>query len=74
MYALVNTMNHDRIVSRHRTVEAAVKANDRLQSLTKKNNGQSSYLPTKIRRIDGDALLPLNDQEQDAADYAAMCG
>jgi hypothetical protein len=54
MYALVNTMFAiengiiGRVISMHRTSDAAEKANEKLQRLTKKSNGQNSYLPTAI--------------------------
>lgn len=67
MYALYDTFN-DNIVSRHRTIEAAVKANNKLQdSLT-----GGSYLPTTVKRIVADELVALDDSEQDELDYQQM--
>lgn len=54
MYALINTMTQipgdsiGTILSTHRTVEAAERADATLQRLTKRANGQTSYLPTTI--------------------------
>lgn len=53
MYALVNTMSessdtYGRIISRHRTIEAAESADSSLQRSIKRANGSSSYLPTVI--------------------------
>lgn len=55
MYELYDTFN-GRIVSRHRTIENAVKANIRLQRRTKKYNGDSCYIPTQILDRDGDPI------------------
>ena len=54
MYALINTMNRvpcdsiGTVVSTHRTVAAAERADATLQRLTQRANGQTSYLPTAI--------------------------
>ena len=54
MYALINTMSQipgdsiGTILSRHRTVEAAERADTTLQRRIKRSNGQNSYLPTTI--------------------------
>jgi hypothetical protein len=53
MYAVVNTMTstdreYGSILSRHRTVEAATAADDKLQRAVRRSNGQTSYLPTII--------------------------
>ena len=53
MYALINTMSAvdvyvGRIVSQHRSAEAAEAADGRLQRKIKKTNGENSYLPTRI--------------------------
>jgi hypothetical protein len=68
MYALVNDFdNGDRIISRHRTIAAAVLANKRLQRLTAKNNGSNSYLPTRIKRIVKGELVSLTMREEQEA-------
>ena len=54
MYELYDTFNK-RVVSRHRTLDAAVKADRRLQRAVKRGNGQSSYLPTEYHK-DGERL------------------
>jgi hypothetical protein len=54
MYALINTMNAIQgdsigtVLSQHRTIAAAERANDTIQRMTKRANGSSSYLPTTI--------------------------
>jgi len=53
MYALVNTMESTqdtlgRVISTHRTRSAAEQANVKLQRMTRRANGASSYLPTMI--------------------------
>jgi hypothetical protein len=44
---------NDRIISAHRTIAAAVRAQIRHASAVRKANGQSSYLPTSIQASDG---------------------
>ena len=57
MYAVINTMSAVQgesigaVVSIHRTEEAAKRADDKLQRLTRRANGQSSYLPTQIVKL-----------------------
>jgi 3-methyladenine DNA glycosylase/8-oxoguanine DNA glycosylase len=58
MYALVNTMSAvenivGRIVSQHLSVEACEKACNKLQKLTKQFEGDTSYVPTVIVKLDG---------------------
>ena len=52
MYQLLNTFvggdEQNQLVSQHKTLVNAIKANDRLQRKVKQANGQSSYLPTEI--------------------------
>lgn len=53
MYALVSTMNRvspylGRIVSLHRTVAAADRANAALQRRTRRCNGSNCYIPTCV--------------------------
>ena len=53
IYVLINQMSQlpdgpGRVLSVHRTIEAAEAADHRLQRLIKKNNGENSYLPTII--------------------------
>jgi hypothetical protein len=67
MYAIYDTFN-DRIVSRHRTIDAAIKADQRLQRSVKQSNGATSYLPTELRTIDKDGStqrLPEDSSEQE---------
>lgn len=58
MFALLNTFSAipssstiGRCESLHRTREAAERANVRLQRQVKANNGQGSYLPTRIVEV-----------------------
>lgn len=64
MFALINN-DGNRIISRHRTVRNAVRADSKLQRLVRKINGQNSYIATGYRRLVGDELEPLTDDEQD---------
>jgi len=61
MYALIDTFNgyhYDDgqvlggIISRHRTVAAAEKANARHQRAVKRANGRTSYIPTAIVEVE----------------------
>ena len=56
MYVLYDTFN-DRIVSRHRKLVAACKANERFQRQIKKNNGANSYIPVDLRILHKDGRL-----------------
>lgn len=58
MYLLVNTFTNDDVISRHRSLVAAVCADRKLQKQVKKANGSSSYLPTVIRNDDGTPVSP----------------
>lgn len=44
----VNGSVQDRVISQHRTLVAAMKANQKLQRQIEKSNGKGSYLPTRI--------------------------
>jgi hypothetical protein len=70
MYALLDTFN-DHVISRHRTIEAAVKADRRHQGAIKRIHGQASYIPTKIMRLEADgAMSPLAESD---AEYVFYC-
>ena len=61
-YTLHDTFN-DKTVSRHRSIEAAVRASYRFSRAVRRANGSNSYIPTVIL-CDGH---PLNEsQQQDA--------
>ena len=47
MYTLIDIFN-DRVISRHRTLEAAMRAEIKHDKAVKKHNGTSSYIPTGI--------------------------
>ena len=56
MYALVNTFaalpgTVGTVVSLHRSVEAADRANTRLQAQVRAANGRDAYLPTLVCRL-----------------------
>lgn len=63
MYALVNTMDRvspylGTVISLHRTVAAADRADAVLQRRTRRRNGQHSYIPTTIVEL----VTPLRRQ------------
>jgi hypothetical protein len=62
-YTLEDTFN-GRVVSRHRTLEAAVRASYRFARAIRRANGENSYLPTEIL-CDGQ---PLDDSQQESMD------
>jgi len=57
MFELYDTFN-DRVISRHRTIVNAVKADIQFNRRIKKYHGQSSYIPTQILDRDG---TPITD-------------
>lgn len=61
MYKLIDTFNNCTI-SRHRTVEAAVKADIRFQRAVKRANGTNSYIPTIVVDADGERVDTLAEQ------------
>lgn len=65
MYILRDTFNNCTI-SRHRTLEAAVKADRTHGKMVRKANGSSSYIPTAICNADGSRL---SDDDAREADY-----
>ena len=58
MYVLFDTFNKQ-IVSRHRSIETAVKADRKLQN----NFRGGSYLPTTIKRIENKEMVDLTEHE-----------
>ena len=50
MYALYDTFNKN-IISRHRTIEAAVKAKGKFFRQFEKNNSSGSYLPIALMTV-----------------------
>lgn len=63
-YTLHNTFS-DRIVSKHRSLEAAVKAEHQFLASVRRSNGAGSYIPTAIR-CDGSRLTVEQCEERDA--------
>ena len=47
MYTLIDTFNNT-IISRHRTLKAAVKAEFKYSDAVKRSNGLTSYIPMRI--------------------------
>jgi hypothetical protein len=62
-YTLEDTFN-GRVVSRHRSLEAAVRASYRFARAIRRANGENSYIPTEIL-CDGQ---PLDDSQQESMD------
>ena len=56
MYELYDTFN-DRVISRHRTIKNAVRADMRLNRMIKKYHGQHSYISTQILDSCGDPII-----------------
>lgn len=54
MYEIHDTFN-DRVISRHRTLEKAVREDVKFRRMVQRNNPPGSYIPTVIRR-DGEPL------------------
>lgn len=69
MYCLFDTFNKC-IISRHRTVEAAQKADDKLQNSLRGN----SYLPTQIREIVNGEAVEIDTKQQNDEDYCQAFG
>ena len=64
MFELYDTFN-GHTISRHRSIEAAIKADRKFQRAVKRANGSNSYIPTEIRE-NGEAI--------DENDYYEACG
>jgi hypothetical protein len=66
-YRIYDTFNR-RVVSNHRSLSAAVTAAAKFSRAVKRNNGQNSYIPTRIEQpdTDGDWLPVPIDEVQDA--------
>jgi len=66
-YRIYDTFNR-RVVSNHRSLSAAVTAAAKFSRAVKRNNGQNSYIPTRIEQSDteGDWLPVPIDEVQDA--------
>jgi hypothetical protein len=71
MYAVVNTFTNNTVISRHRTLLNACKADAAFQSKVRKNNGSGSYIPTRIMQFDANGeLASLRfSEEEDALNY-----
>lgn len=52
MFKLIDTFNNT-VISKHRTIEAAARAEIKFCRSVKKNNGASSYIPTACVGPDG---------------------
>ena len=51
-YILIDTFNKT-VISRHRSIEAAVKADAKHDRDVKRNNGNNSFIPTRIAASTG---------------------
>lgn len=73
MYALINTFGRNDygkvgyIMSQHRTMDAAILAEDKFHRQVKRSNGGNAYVPTKI------VLLTGNGYKKGQAVYADDC-
>jgi hypothetical protein len=74
MYHLINTFNNDRLISRHRTLVAAVKASIKHDRAVKKYNGQNSYIPTKIVEVVAGEETPVDMDEVHTIEYSILSG
>jgi hypothetical protein len=70
MYALYDTFN-DRIISRHRTIEAVAKAKKTFLNRVERANGRGAYVPVQIREIDANGM-PVKPHDDDV-DYFHQC-
>ena len=66
-YRIYDTFNR-RVISNHRSLSAAVIAAAKFSRAVKRNNGQNSYIPTRIEHhdTDGDWLPVPFDEVHDA--------
>ena len=48
-YRIVDTFNDDRVLSEHRTLPGAIRAEDRFIRAVKRANDRDSYIPTSIQ-------------------------
>ena len=62
MFALYDTFN-DRIISRHRSIETAVKAEKKFQRLFSARETPNTHLPTQCRQIVNGDCEKLNDDD-----------
>lgn len=72
MFAVYDTFNQ-KIVSRHKTVAAAIKADLKLQRAVKKANGKTSYLPTELRVVASDGTLQRVDEDSHEQEEWLLC-
>lgn len=68
MFEVYDTFNN-KVISRHRSLVAAVKANESFQAKVSKANGAGSYIPT-VYHQDGKPVLP---EDLDEAEYTVYC-
>jgi len=71
MYELNDTFNNQ-IISRHRTIGAAVKADIRHARAVIRNAGMNTHIPTSITH-NGDTLTWGELEDVDAAESRAAC-
>jgi hypothetical protein len=75
MFQLIDTFNK-RTISKHRTVEAAVKADIKFSRAVKRANGANSYIPAMIVDSSGKNIAddPALVEQASRAAYAATYG
>lgn len=71
-YTLHDTFN-DKLVSRHRSIEAAVRASYRFSRAVKRANGSGSYIPTIIL-CDGSRLDEVQEESVQGIRWAIETG
>jgi hypothetical protein len=70
-YRIYDTFNR-RVVSNHLSLRAAVIAAAKFSRAVKRNNGENSYIPTRIEQPDTDGdWLPVPIDEVHDAEYTA---
>jgi hypothetical protein len=62
MYQLIDTFN-ERLISRHRTLDALARAERRFDRAVKRNNGPGSYIPTGVLAPDGTRIDLTDDRD-----------
>lgn len=73
VYHLFDTFNKCTI-SRHRTIEAAVKAKKKFFRRFYRNNSQNSYLPTALMIEQDGEIVPASEEDREHFEYLECCG
>ena len=67
MFKLIDTFNH-RVISKHRSIDAAVKAQAKHSRAVRKANGANSYIPKKIVEVVNGEESPVDQNDLMAAE------